>query len=169
MFPSFRRAFVVAVALSLSSFAIDAANAYPDQPIKIIVTFPPGGSSDIVIRALQPLLSETLRQSIVVENRAGASGMLGLKQLASAKPDGYTIGQIPISVVSFSQLGTVNLEPLKELDYLARVSGQTFGIAVPAAAVRVPQLHWTECGDGFQCATARVPLDYDRPRGAQIS
>jgi pimeloyl-ACP methyl ester carboxylesterase len=42
-------------------------------------------------------------------------------------------------------------------------------IAVPAAAARVPQLHWTDCGDGFQCATARVPLDYDRPRGAQIS
>jgi pimeloyl-ACP methyl ester carboxylesterase len=41
--------------------------------------------------------------------------------------------------------------------------------AAPAAAARVPQLHWTDCGDGFQCATARVPLDYDQPRGAQIS
>src|SRR6476620_3140478 len=51
-----------------------AAAAYPDQPIKIIVTFPPGGSSDILIRALQPLLSEDLRQPIVIENRAGAGG-----------------------------------------------------------------------------------------------
>ncbi len=66
----------------------------------------------------------------MVENRAGASGMLGLKAMASAKPDGYTIGQIPISVTRFSQLGTVQLDPLKDLTYLARVSGQTFGIAV---------------------------------------
>ena len=68
----------VVVALSLSSFAIDTANAYPDQPIKIIVTFPPGGSADIVIRALQPLLSDDLRQTIVIENRAGAGGNIGI-------------------------------------------------------------------------------------------
>src|SRR4029079_1685150 len=55
MFPSLRRALVgaAALALSLSSFAVDIANAYPDRPIKIIVTFPPGGSADIVIRALR--------------------------------------------------------------------------------------------------------------------
>ena len=65
MFPFLRRALVgtAALALSLSSFAVDTANAYPDQPIKIIVTFPPGGSADIVIRALQPVVSETLRQT----------------------------------------------------------------------------------------------------------
>ena len=56
--------------------------------------------------------------------------MIGLKALASAKPDGYTIGQIPISVTRFSQLGMVQLDPLKDLSYIARVSGQTFGIAV---------------------------------------
>jgi tripartite-type tricarboxylate transporter receptor subunit TctC len=64
MFPSIRRAFIGALvaALSLSSSAIETANAYPDQPIKIIVTFPPGGSADIVIRALQPALAESLNQ-----------------------------------------------------------------------------------------------------------
>ena len=55
--PSLRRALVGAAALALlSSFAVDTANAYPDRPIKIIVTFPPGGSADIVIRALRPVV-----------------------------------------------------------------------------------------------------------------
>src|SRR5438105_13084790 len=69
MFPSIRQGMIHAlvVVLSLSLSAIEAANAYPDQPIKIIVTFPPGGSADIVIRALQPALAETLQQPIVIE------------------------------------------------------------------------------------------------------
>jgi tripartite-type tricarboxylate transporter receptor subunit TctC len=58
--------------------------------------------------------------------------MLGLKVMANARPDGYTIGQIPISIARFSQLGTVQLDPLKDLTFIARTSGQTFGIAVRA-------------------------------------
>jgi tripartite-type tricarboxylate transporter receptor subunit TctC len=67
------------------------------------------------MRALCAAAPKQLGQTIVVENKAGASGMLGLKAMASAKPDGYTIGQIPISVTRFSQLGTVQLDPLKDL------------------------------------------------------
>ena len=75
IFPSRRRALVGAAALALlSSFAVDTANAYPDRPIKIIVTFPPGGSADIVIRALRPVVSETLCQTIIIENKSGAGG-----------------------------------------------------------------------------------------------
>ena len=59
--------------LCLLPVAAVAAEAYPDQPIKIIVTFPPGGSTDIVIRALQPLLTEDLHQTLVIENRSGGS------------------------------------------------------------------------------------------------
>jgi tripartite-type tricarboxylate transporter receptor subunit TctC len=73
-----------------------------------------------------------LGQPIAVDNRAGAAGMLGLKAMASAKPDGYTIGQIPISVTRFAQLGSVAIDPFKDLTYIARTSAQTFGIAVRA-------------------------------------
>jgi tripartite-type tricarboxylate transporter receptor subunit TctC len=73
-----------------------------------------------------------LGQPVVVDNRAGAAGMLGLKAMASAKPDGYTIGQIPISVTRFAQLGSVAIDPFKDLAYIARTSAQTFGIAVRA-------------------------------------
>jgi tripartite-type tricarboxylate transporter receptor subunit TctC len=120
MFPSLRRALVgaAAFALSLSSFAVDLANAYPDQPIKIIVTFPPGGSADIVIRALQPVVSETLRQTIVIENKAGAGGNIGIGAVAQAAPDGYTLGVAAAGVLTVNphlNRAAMAFDPLKDL------------------------------------------------------
>lgn len=108
--------------------------AYPDRAITFICPWPAGGTADATMRALCAAASKTLGQPIVVENKAGASGMIGLKAMASAKPDGYTVGQIPISITRFSQLGSVELDPMKDLTYLARTSGQTFGIVVRAEA-----------------------------------
>jgi tripartite-type tricarboxylate transporter receptor subunit TctC len=110
------------------------AAAFPERPITFICPWPAGGTADQTMRALCLAAAKQLGQTIVVENRAGASGMLGLKAMASARPDGYTIGQIPISVTRFSQLGSVQVDPLKDLSFIARTSGQTFGIAVPANA-----------------------------------
>lgn len=110
------------------------AGQYPERPITFICPWAVGGTADQSMRALCQVASGILKQSIVVENRAGASGMIGTKALARATPDGYTIGQIPISVTRFSQLGMLQLDPRTELTYLARTSGQTFGIAVPAAS-----------------------------------
>ena len=120
MFPSLRRALVgaAAFALSLSSFAVDLANAYPDQPIKIIVTFPPGGSADIVIRALQPVVSETLRQTIVIENKAGAGGNIGIGAVAQAAPDGYSLGVAAAGVLTVNphlNRAAMAFDPLKDL------------------------------------------------------
>ena len=108
------------------------AQGYPERPITFICPWPAGGTADQSMRALCQVASRALGQPIAVENKVGASGMIGTKAMASAKPDGYTIGQIPISVTRFSQLGTLQLDPLKDLTYLARTSGQTFGIATPA-------------------------------------
>lgn len=129
-----RRQFVIG---SLGSLALGAtplarAAGYPDRTITFICPWPAGGTADMTMRALCTAASRALGQTVVLENKAGASGMLGLKAMASAKPDGYTIGQIPISVARFSQLGSVQLDPMKEITYLARTSGQTFGIAVRA-------------------------------------
>src|SRR3978361_576795 len=90
----------LACLLSLPLLAPAVAHAWPEQPIKIIVTFPPGGSADIVIRALQPLLVEDLRQPIVIENRAGAGGNIGIAAVAQAAPDGYTLGVAPAGIVT---------------------------------------------------------------------
>ena len=107
------------------------AQAWPERPITFICPWPAGGTADQSMRALCTVASRILGQAIAVENRAGASGMIGTKALASAKPDGYTIGQIPISVTRFSQLGTLQADPRKDFTFIARTSGQTFGIAVP--------------------------------------
>jgi tripartite-type tricarboxylate transporter receptor subunit TctC len=119
-----------AVAVAPRAFAAD----YPERPISFICPWPPGGTADMTMRALCAAAAKQLGRAVVVENKPGGAGMLGLRAMASAKPDGYTIGQIPISVTRFSQLGTVKIDPMNDLTYLARVSGQTFGTAVQASS-----------------------------------
>ncbi len=68
------------------------AQPYPSKPIRFIVSFPPGGSSDLIARAIAPHMSDRLGQPVVVENRPGAGGMIGVDAVAKAPPDGYTIG-----------------------------------------------------------------------------
>jgi tripartite-type tricarboxylate transporter receptor subunit TctC len=72
--------------------AATAQQAYPTKSIRFIVTFPPGGSSDLIARALAPALSDRLRQQVLVENRPGAGGNIGMDLVAKAAPDGYTMG-----------------------------------------------------------------------------
>jgi tripartite-type tricarboxylate transporter receptor subunit TctC len=109
---------VLAFLLSLPLLAPDTAHAYPDQPIKIIVTFPPGGSADIVIRALQPLVGEDLHQAIVIENRSGAGGNIGMAAVAQAAPDGYTLGVAAAGVLTVNphlNRAAMSFDPLKDL------------------------------------------------------
>ena len=81
------------VALALPSHAQAPAPAsWPSKPIRMIVTFPPGGSTDATVRIVAPKLGERLGQQVVVDNRPGAGGNIGLTALAKSDPDGYTIG-----------------------------------------------------------------------------
>lgn len=114
--------------------ALLRAQTWPERPLTFICPWPAGGTADQSMRALCTVAARVLGQSIAVENKVGAAGMIGAKALASAKADGYTIGQIPISVTRFAQLGTLQADPRKDFTYLARTSGQTFGIAVPATS-----------------------------------
>ena len=96
-----RRILAVVSGAALAVLALQAADAaYPEQLIKIIVTFPPGGSADTVIRALEPLVTAELKQSLVIENRAGAGGNIGMAAVAQAKPDGYTLGVAPAGALT---------------------------------------------------------------------
>lgn len=136
--PMARRQFVLG-GLSAAAFVAAPARAFaatpfPERPLTFICPWPAGGTADRSMRVICQIAARELGQPIALENRAGASGMIGTKALASARPDGYTIGQVPISVTRFSQIGTVQIDPLKDLTYLTRTSGQTFGIAVLASS-----------------------------------
>ena len=98
-------------------FAATQGRAYPEQIIKIIVTFPPGGSSDILIRAIEPIVAQQLKQSIVIENRGGAGGNIGMTAVAQAKPDGYTLGVAPAGALTVNAHLTRNMpfDPMKDI------------------------------------------------------
>jgi tripartite-type tricarboxylate transporter receptor subunit TctC len=107
-----------AALLCLPLLGLDIAHAYPDQPIKIIVTFPPGGSADIVIRTLQPLVAADLQQPIVIENRSGAGGNIGIAAVAQAAPDGYTLGVAAAGVLTvnpYLNRAAMPFDPIKDL------------------------------------------------------
>ena len=80
--------------LSVLAFAFPLlvqGQSYPDRPVRLVVPFPPGGSVEVVARALTPKLSERMGQQVVIENRSGASGIIGTEVVAHARPDGYTL------------------------------------------------------------------------------
>ena len=110
------------------------AQPFPGKPVRIVIPFAPGGSTDANARIIQDKLSTLWGQPVIVDAKPGANTVIGTEVLARSQPDGYTIGQIPISVTRFYQLGTVPANPLSDLTYIARTSGQTFGIAVLAAS-----------------------------------
>jgi len=87
----FRRILWVAASIAFALPPLVLAQNYPARPVRLIVPFPPGGSVDVVARALTPKLSERLGQQVVIENRSGASGSIGTEIAAHAKPDGYTL------------------------------------------------------------------------------
>ena len=82
-------ALTLLVCLWLSDFAM--ADSFPSKPVKILVTNPPGGSSDLMARILGQKLGDIWKQSVVIENRAGAAGLIGMTYVASQPPDGYTL------------------------------------------------------------------------------
>jgi tripartite-type tricarboxylate transporter receptor subunit TctC len=87
-----RIAMVAAAALACVLPSAHAQGDYPAKPVRVVVTFPPGGSADTVVRLLVPRLAEALGQQVLVDNRPGAGGNIGLAIVAQAPADGYTIG-----------------------------------------------------------------------------
>src|SRR5881409_729658 len=96
--------------------ALAHAQPYPSKPIRIVIPFPPGNTTDIMSRLIAPKMSERLGQPVIVENRPGASGMLGLEQVAKSPADGYTIACVQGGnmVVLPHTSKTIPYDPLKD-------------------------------------------------------
>lgn len=93
-------AYLVATALVLAlASTVTPAQPYPNKPITMVVPFAPGGIADLTGRVLAPVMSNTLGQSIIIENRAGAGGAVGMAHLAKQKPDGYALMMALSSIV----------------------------------------------------------------------
>jgi tripartite-type tricarboxylate transporter receptor subunit TctC len=130
---------VVALAFALAWAAAPVpkaqAESFPTKPITVVVPWPAGGSTDVVVRAMAEVVSKELGQPVIVENKAGASGTIGPASVAhTAKPDGYTIVQMPITVYRFPVMkGTkVTWDPFKDFTYIIHMTGYTFAIGVRA-------------------------------------
>lgn len=109
-----------------------AQSGFPARPIKLICPWPAGGSTDGVMRSLAESASRILGSPVVIENKAGASGMLGPNELVSAKPDGYTLSQLTIGVLRLPHMQKMQFDPMVDFTYIACLTGYTFGIVVRA-------------------------------------
>ncbi|HET9650955.1 MAG TPA: tripartite tricarboxylate transporter substrate-binding protein, partial [Usitatibacter sp.] len=111
----FRWVLLVATLL-LSPLSSWAQPAWPNKPIRMIVPFAPGGASDFVARILAPKLGDALGQQIVIENKAGASGNIGMEFAAKSAPDGYTVylGNIGTIAINPAVFHSLTIDPQKD-------------------------------------------------------
>jgi tripartite-type tricarboxylate transporter receptor subunit TctC len=129
---------------------------YPNRPIRLIVSFPPGGTGDILGRIIANQLSIELGQSIAVENRSGAGGTIGARDVVSAPPDGYTltVGQTPEIAINPYFMKDVGYDPLKDLQPIA------FAGDVPLALVVPPQSPLSTAAQWVAALRANQPLTF---------
>ena len=120
--------------LGLMLAAGSAGAQYPNRPVKMIIPFAPGGASDFVGRILQPRLGELLGQQVVIENRAGASGNIGLEAAARAAPDGYSIylGNVGTVAINPGVFPKLPVNPVKDFVAITQV------VDVPGVLVAHP-------------------------------
>lgn len=128
--PSTRRTLLAAASLVLARPAL-AQPRYPDRPIRVFVPWTPGGATDIQMRAVCEIAARHLGQPVVVENKPGASGTLGALALKDAKPDGYTLSQMPNGVFRMpAMVARPQWDPLRDFTWIIRLVGYMGGVVV---------------------------------------
>lgn len=135
-FPQMRTIAVAALTVSVIAAAPSHAQTYPSRHIQLLVGYAPGGTGDIVGRLVGAKLSAVLGQTVVVENRAGASGTIAAQALVNAPPDGYTLmaAQTPEIAINPYFLKGVAYDPLKDMQPIALAALVPLALVVPAKA-----------------------------------
>lgn len=112
----------------VSSSAL-AQDKFPNRPITLIAPWPTGGSSDAVMRAFAESAGRALGGTIIVENKPGVGGTLGASAMLNAKPDGYTLTQLPLGIYRLPHMQKMPFDPVKDLTHIVCLTGYTFGLA----------------------------------------
>ena len=130
---TFLRVFAAAL-LSACAFATFAQTAYPNKTLRLIVPLAPGGGTDLAARVVAQALGDRLGQSVVIENRTGAGGVIGIEAAAKAAPDGYTfvIGSTTTMAANLFLYKDMTVDPLREFVPLAMMGTIDFALVVPA-------------------------------------
>jgi tripartite-type tricarboxylate transporter receptor subunit TctC len=115
---------------TLMAHGVNAANIekFPTKSITLIAPWPAGGGSDALVRTFAESASRALGVSVVVENKPGAGGTLGATAMVNAKPDGYTLTQLPLGVYRLPHMQKMPYDPVKDLTHIIGLTGYTFGI-----------------------------------------
>jgi tripartite-type tricarboxylate transporter receptor subunit TctC len=156
-----------------------AAESWPNRPIHFIVPFPPGGSTDVAARVVGDYLSRTIGQQVVVENKSGANGNIGIEYAAKSAPDGYTILIATDAVSTNPHVYKMDFDPLKELVPVIEISHQPIALAahpslgittlaeLTAMAKQQPGLRFAT-GSGAASLQAVVALWYAKLAGITL-
>ncbi len=117
----------------LAPATAQAPNAFPSRPITLIVPFQAGVTADLLFRGIAEAASQHLGQPVIIDNKPGGSATLGPATMAaSAKPDGYTIGQVAIPVFRVPYMQKATFDPVKDFTYIIHLGGYTLGAVVKA-------------------------------------
>ena len=147
---------VLAIAAALAAGVAPAQTSYPTQPIRIIVPFAPGGASDFAARLIQPRMAQSLGQQIVVENRGGAAGNVGMAIAARAAPDGHTVflGNVGTISINKSLYDDLTIDPDKDFIGVSLVA------ETPGLLIANPK---------FPPSTVQELIEYVKARPGQIN
>ena len=130
----------VAIVASAMTLPAMAQSDYPNKPVRLIVPFAPGGGTDIVARVMAQKAGEILRQSIVVDNRGGAGGVIGMETTVRATPDGYTLGIVSGSIATTAAANKLPFDPVKDIAAISMLGEAGFLLtlnpAVPAKSTQ---------------------------------
>lgn len=155
----------LAACLAASTCVYAQAPAYPSRPVKLVVPYPTGGGTDITARAIAKPLSEALGQSVVIENKPGATGMIGAQNVVSSAADGYTVlfGAASEMAMNASLFKKMPYNPRSDLQPVALVA--TFPlILVTASSNTTPFEKMLERSKGSQGAVSYGSIGYGSPQ-----
>ena len=126
---------IAAVVFAFSA-SLAQAQSWPTKAVRLVVPYPPGGSTDVAARAVAERIAPALGQPVLIENRAGAGGNIGIESVVKSDPDGYTVLIAPDFVASAPHVYKLNYEPMKQLVPVIQLSRQPVVLAVhPSLAV----------------------------------